>query len=443
MAVVSFITNTLVDECGAAQADDELEDKITGLLLKYVEVIKTVPPTVTIIVMNPFPRVQPTWVFDSLDLIHDKLNTLLEPLGQNIHVFPYLPVTRDDYETDFIHLKPSVCEKQYVNFCNNFTRIFGTRILLQEEVDVVLSSPGDVSATASSSGLQLPPTNVPPPSTNSLATFDQDFNSGDVVVLPRVDHWGNDQSQATPSNLRINPRGQLPGRWASSQKRPAEGTLADRDSNRPRLGNGQFNSGQTNDYRQSSMPRQQQQQQHTNHWGSRGNNNRVWASNPNQSGTSRRQGDLNQGQNNAGRNDSSSGFNGQSRGRGGGGRGRASGATEVWGTIQSSQPNQASNKVLEARVGKLESEMVTNYELTETALNKTNAASVIIDGLPFGTRNSNQPAVTVVRELVETMGGPDSIVGLAFFLSGGPSPAPGTFARIKAVFKSEEFAFEF
>ena len=248
---------------------------------------------------------------------------------------------------------------------------------------------------------------------------------------------------------RTNPRGQLPGRWASSQKRPADGALANRDSSRPRFGNSQFASRQPNDYQQS---REQGQRQQPSQWSvnANANNNRGWTNNPNQNSFSRRQGDSVQGQSNAGRNDSGSSINGQSRGWGGGGRGRASWAPEVRGTIQSSQPGLAANGVLERRVGKLEAEMgkmeaemVANYELTDTALNRTNAAAVIIDSLPFGTCNNNQPAVTVVRELVETMGGPDSIVSLAFFLGGGQAPAPGTFARIKAIFKSEELAFEF
>ena len=83
MAVISFVTNTLVDECGSALAE-ELDEKITDVLEKYIEVIKAIPITVTIIIMYPFPRVEPPWVFESIEYIHNKLNGLLDTLGSHI-----------------------------------------------------------------------------------------------------------------------------------------------------------------------------------------------------------------------------------------------------------------------------------------------------------------------------------------------------------------------
>ena len=115
MAVISFVTNTLVEECGSAMAE-ELDAKITVVLEKYIEIIKSIPETVTIIIVHPFPRVQPAWVFESLDFIHNKLDGYFDTLGPNIHRFPYLNVSIDDFETDFIHLKQSVCERQYQDF---------------------------------------------------------------------------------------------------------------------------------------------------------------------------------------------------------------------------------------------------------------------------------------------------------------------------------------
>lgn len=48
IAIISFITNTLVDECGSAGVG-ELEGKIMGVLSRYIEVIKNIPETVTVI----------------------------------------------------------------------------------------------------------------------------------------------------------------------------------------------------------------------------------------------------------------------------------------------------------------------------------------------------------------------------------------------------------
>ena len=457
MAIISFITNTLVDECGNAQAE-ELDSKITEVLSKYVEIIKSIPATVTIIIMFPFPRVEPAWVFESIDYIQTKLTLLLDSLGPNIHRFPYFHVKREDYETDFIHLKQSVCDNQFKDFCTYFAATFdcNSEVELLEDFSVDQPMSDSVpSVTARvpplSDSLLLAPTSSP---TNAISasnnSADQEFSSTDAVLRPRVNHWGTADSRAqqTVDEHRYPPRGQIPDRWASSQKRPADGPLTrDRDSNRQRLS--QFAARTQNDDRQSN-DRQSSQWNPRSSGSGRGWGNDSNSGGYNNNGFNGRRGDSNPGQSVAGWNSTSSGFNGQSRGGGSGGRGRASGASGVWGTNQSSQPIPASNGTLENRIGKLEcemrtsqKEMINNYELTETALNKTNAASVIIDGLPFGTYNSNQPAVKVVGELIETMGGPVATVRLAFFLAGGVPPSHGTFARIKAIFDSAESAFEF
>ena len=456
MAIISFITNTLVEECGNAQAE-ELNARITKVLEKYVEVIRAIPPTVTVIIMFPFPRVEPAWVFESIDFIQTKLNLLLDSLGPNIHRFPYFHVKREDYESDFIHLKQSVCDKQFKDFYAYFSATFGSN----EDVELLedFSSDPTLSESTTSTSASVPPTtnssnsllltSTAPPAivagaSNSGADHDHDFNVTDEVVRQRINHWGTTDSPArqTGNEQRYPPRAQIPDRWSSSQKRPADGPLTrDGDLNRQRLSESGFAARPRNDYRQSGGRGQ---------WSSQGDQRsndtgRGWGNNnTNNNRYSGRQGDSNPGQSDTnGRSSASSGFGGQSRGWGSRGRGRASGASEVWGSNQPSQPGPAINVMIENRFGKLEVEMIANYELTETALNKTNAASVIIDCLPFGTVNSNLPAVTVVRELVETMGGPVSTVKLAFFLGGGVTPSPGTFPKIKAIFDSNESAFEF
>ena len=161
-----------------------------------------------------------------------------------------------------------------------------------------------------------------------------------------------------------------------------------------------------------------------------------WASNPGPRGV--------------GGNPGGSGQNARVEG-GGRGRGNVSGGN-VWDNNRPGphQSSQGTNLSVEGRIDKLEKngdrlglEMVTNYELTETALNKINAASVIIDCLPFGMTESNDPAIDVVRDLVVTMGGPESDVSQAYFLNVGVLPLPGVFPKIRAIFISEKAAFDF
>ena len=423
-AVISFVTNTLVDECGMALAD-ELDAKISEVLVKYVEVLKAIPITVTIIIMYPFPRVQPTWVFDSIGFIHSKLDTLLDDLGPNIHRFPYLAVTKDDFETDFIHLKSSVCDTQYQEFCASFTKIFAAVARDLDEFDM-----------SDSDNMLLP--------TTSAGSLTGDFvgeAAGAGGSLRTGNQWGNVLPQLTPNSQRVR----IPNERRSSLKRPASGESNFNGAKSTRLNNGQS----------IAQPRIDSQRQGANYRNTNPTNNTGYRnareSNFNADRRDRRVGnqwESNPGTSGAGRNPGGSDQIGQSRGRGGNGGGGLRGYGG--GDTYQSGARRSSDGAIEVRLANLEKqgerirmEMVANYELTETALNKANAASVIIDCLPFGSTNSNDLPVDVVGDLVQSMGGPREHVVQAHFLYGGPAPPRGTFARIRATFSSERSAFDF
>ena len=408
MAVISFITNTLVDECGSALAE-KLDVKIDLVLKNYVEVIKAVPNTVTIIFIYPYPRVEPEWVFSSLDYIHNKLDGLLDPLGSHIHRFPYLSVSKEDFENDFIHLKPAICLRQFREFCASFSSIFqADQVDLMDEFELISPSRDIVSP--------------PPPHTNSQTNsqtteagstqFDSQTGGTRNSGRPRGSSWGNVLPHLTPNSQRYTPR-------TASLKRPFTGDSVAYGAKNTRLNNGQSllrASQRTNDQGQQGLGNSSVNSNHS--YANAANN--AWAPNQTQNG----------------------------RGRGGGGGGRGRGSVLVQRGRDSNQSgllssNQETESSVEGRVSRLEMAMITNYELTETALNKTNAASVIIDCLPFGPENRNDPPFDVVGDLVKALGWSGSHVGYAHFLSGGQTPPRGTFARIRAVFSSERSAFNF
>ena len=130
IAIISFLTNTLVEECDALQPA-EIEDKIKVILREYIEVIKSIPETVTIVSMYPYPRVQPAWVFEWINWIHNQLDVSFETMGSNLHRIPYTPVTREDFETDCVHRKQAVALNQYRQFAANYARIFSVENQLE------------------------------------------------------------------------------------------------------------------------------------------------------------------------------------------------------------------------------------------------------------------------------------------------------------------------
>ena len=422
MAIISFLTNTLVDECGMA-LEGEFESKILDVLVKYVDVIKAIPKTVTVIILYPFPRVEPTWVFEWIDFIHKKLDESLDTLGPHVRRFPYLKVTKDDYEEDFTHLKMSVCDKQYLDFCNTFARVFSTDSEVIDEFEMISPRSDAVQSQSQSTGINPSNISLTEPSTSQ---------SAGAGVRSRANQYGNVPPQLTPNNQRNSSRVQLPNVRQTGTKRPASGATGGSDfygAKNTRLNSGQFYTEASNDFQQSNGSEQRKQ----NNWNSNptnnnGNNKRnrnQWAPNPGPSGLDK-------------------GGNGRGRGSVSGNRG-----TRDTNLPRSSQV-RVTNTDMEVRMtqvekqsGKLIMEMITNYELTETALNKINATSVIIDCLPFGSDNSNDPPVEVVRDFVVSLGGSESHVAEAFFLNGGPTPSRGTFARIRAIFSSEKSAFDF
>ena len=243
-------------------------------------------------------------------------------------------------------------------------------------------------------------------------------------VRPRENQWGNFPPQLTPNGrvFRHNGRTDSNGR-PDTLKRPAAGGGDIGLAKNPRLSQRQFDAQPSSDTRQS------------NDWGQRNTND-----------YSRRQWDSNPGPSGANRNPWGSGQNEQGRERGGGGRGRGNASgTSGWGINQprQSQEVRSSNVPADERFKKLEMEMVINYELTETALNKINATAVIIDCIPFGRNNRNDPAIDVVRGLVVSLGGPVSCVVQAYFLNMGQPPSNSVFGKIRAIFSSEKFAFDF
>ena len=436
MAVISFVTNILVEECGSV-LEGELDAKIDEVLVKYIEVLKAIPSTVTIIFMYPFPRVEPSWVFESLGFIHNKLDSLLDTLGTEIHRIPYLPVTKDDFETDFIHLKLSVCERQYQGFCASFAEIFNADAVIIDEFELISPSRMDSVPLTSTHTL------TSDTESSSVAPTEDLANAGGSVR--QLSQWGNILPQLTPNSKRYNSRVQLPHERQSNLKRPATTEGEFYGAKTTRLNNGQSIARMQGDSQQSAETRRQK----PNNWNSNpGTSNEEishssfshsnadrsggnqWASNPEPNGSYQ---------------------NGQFRGRGGRGRGNASGSN-AWGINQPrpGRVDQSTDKTIEVRLTNLEMqnvklarEMVSNYELTETALNRINVASVIIDCLPFGRSNSNDPAVKVVRELVEALGGPKDDVLQAYFLNVGNPPPRGCFAKIRAIFSSERSAFDF
>ena len=411
MAVISFITNTLVDECGSSLAE-ELDAKIDLVLNKYIEVIKAIPNTVTIIFMYPYPRVEPEWVFSSMDFIHNKLDGLLEPLGSHIHRFPYLSVSKEDFEKDFIHLKPAICLRQFLDFCASFSSIFQVdQVDLMDEFELISPSRDSELLTHPSSSLTSSQT-----SDSGVLPFVSQPGGTRNSVRPRGSSWGNVLPHLTPGSQRYSPR-------SASLKRPSTIDNVTHGAKSTRLNNGQSlfrDSQRTSDQGQQ---RQGQGSENTNHNYANAANN-AWAPKPNLTQNGR----------------------GGGRGGGGGGRGRGSGLVPRGRdnnqslTIVSNRDTETS---VEGRVSRLEIAMVTNYELTETALNKTNAASVIIDCLPFGPENKNDSPVDVVEDLVKALGWSGSHVSYANFLNGGQAPPQGTFARIRAVFRTERAAFNF
>lgn len=60
----------------------------------------------------------------------------LDTLGSNIHRFPFSTVTSDDYDTDFTHLKWSVCQRHYMDFCASYARLFNVEVQPLEESDM-------------------------------------------------------------------------------------------------------------------------------------------------------------------------------------------------------------------------------------------------------------------------------------------------------------------
>ena len=205
MAVISFVTNTLVDECGSALAE-ELDGKITDVLEKYVEVIKTIPTTVTIIIVYPYPRVEPTWVFESIGYIHKKLDDLLDTLGSHIHRFSYLSVTKDDFETDFIHLKKSICVRQFMDFCASFSNTFGGEVQVIDEFEMI-----------SPTRENLLPSNIP-----SVVLPDDTSLTGAVGggFRPKLNQWEYGPPKNTQGSQRSGQGGQYPN---ESRKRHATG----------------------------------------------------------------------------------------------------------------------------------------------------------------------------------------------------------------------------
>ena len=422
MAVVSFVTNTLVDECGSVLAD-ELDAKITEVLVKYVEAIRAIPDTVTIIFLYPFPRVEPAWVFESLALIHNKLDGLLDELGSNIHRFPYRSVSRDDFETDLTHLKPGICLGQFKDFCANYIRVFKpTEDYVMDEFDLISPSRNETPSTVVQTAVTQ--TSVIPPVTPSGSQVGPGDGSR------RINQWGNTLPQLTPNSERYSPR-------QGSLKRPATSKNQSYGAKNTRLNNGQALS--RNDLGSDGVG-----QQRTNNWNS---NPTANYGNYNANGVGGDQRVLNPAPAGANRNQRGSDQYGQGRGRGGGSASGSRGWDNIPPGPRREIPTTASMESRMARVelsnARVETEMVANYELTETALNKINAASVIIDCLPFGRTNSNDPPVRIVRELVVSLGGSESHVAQAYFLSGDPSPSRGSFAKIRAIFSSEKSAFDF
>ena len=241
-----------------------------------------------------------------------------------------------------------------------------------------------------------------------------------------MNQWGNSLPQLTPNGQRFRSNDR-----PDSRKRPAAGGADNNQAKTPRLNRSQF-AARPNNYTRQSNELRQQNIGESDMANSRDYSRNQWASNPGPSG--------------ANRNPWGSDQNGQGRGRGGGGRGRGNASGSNVGGINLPRPSQeerSTNVQTETRFKRLEMEMVTNYELTETALNKINANAVIIDCLPFGRTNSNDPAIDVVRGVVGSLGGPVSSVVQAYFLNVGQPPLNSTFAKIRAIFSSEKFAFDF
>ena len=158
MAVISFLTNHLVEECSSSTVE-ELEVKITEVIETYANILKSIPTTVTVIIVYPYPRVQPTWVFEWLTFIHTKLDYHLDRMGSNIHRFPYLAVAKTDYDSDLIHLKQAVCGIQFTDFCVSYGRIFNHESPVINDIEMSpLASGNTITETVDlSQSTDLPP----------------------------------------------------------------------------------------------------------------------------------------------------------------------------------------------------------------------------------------------------------------------------------------------
>ena len=388
IAIISFLTNTLVEECDALQPA-EIEDKIKTIMRDYIEVIKSIPESVTIVMMYPYPRAQPPWVFEWINWIHNQLNVNFETMGSNLHRIPYTPVQKEDFDSDFIHLKQLTAQKQYKEFAASYAQIFG----LTSDLDTLNDQPEEVEMLDSAESAH-----------NSNTQRDSREQSSS--------QWGEDGAtpvDTTATDQWGNPRVQTPKQTGAARKRMAPTNRQNSQSKVARLNRGQTSSQENNGSRE-----------YTNQWSEQS----VRTNNSFDRG---------------------------------GGRGRAghTGTGRPLGPNMNRPPPTLENSVrnsttledrirkIEERTTRLEMEMVNNNELAEAAINRANAASVIVDNLPFGRDNRRWSAIEIARELVKSLGKSWEQVTMAFFLGGGQSPPPGKFARLKVLFDSEKSAFDF